>query len=537
MKVTLHLHDYDYFPYEERFAEREIRDLFDVDPVADNGVLRADIHPELLERADRLTYVAKVCTESGDTIVPNQAKWEATGNRDLFKNGDPTLSKQSTRYSLHGIHEYKGKFNPQMIRTVGNMLGLEAGDTILDPFCGSGTAILEAAHLGWNAVGMDLNPLAVLMTNAKANLLRKGEDQFIEDTRDAVFFISELSDEIGRADTKFSEQDRRKLAEAAEDYDIPNRDYLERWFTDDVLHQLRVILAVVKREVSDEDCADALKVCLSNIVREVSLQEPADLRVRRRKNPKDNYPALDLFCKEVEALTQKLREADAITEKDRLKQTLQQGSVRDSRLAKEVQAAMSEANSKASQIDGAITSPPYASALPYIDTNRLSLLLLGLIQSEERKDTERRLTGHRNIKKTTRRQLDSKIEENAEDLPDRVHSFVREMLDTVRASDIGFRRRNTPALLYNYFSDMQDNFRAVREVVESGCPYALVVGVNKTSPDGENETVIPTPDFLRQIGVECGFEEIAVKELDTYQRYGIHHSNSITDEKLIVLRA
>jgi len=537
MKVTLHLHDYDYFPYEERFAEREVRDLFNVEPVADNGVLQADIRPEFLERANRLTYVAKVCSESGDTIIPNQAKWEATGNRDLFKDGDPILSKQSTRYSLHGIHEYKGKFNPQMIRTVGNMLGLDAGDTVLDPFCGSGTAILEAAHLGWNAVGMDLNPLAVLMTNVKVNLLRKGEDQFVEDTRDAVSRISELSKKLGRADTEFSEQDRRKLVKSAGNYEIPNRDYLERWFPDDVLRQIRVILAVVERKVSDEVSADALKICLSNIVREVSLQEPADLRIRRRKNPQDNYPALGLFCEQVEELTRQLREADVISERERLEQTSQQGNVKDSRSAQEVQTAMAEANLKASEIDGVITSPPYASALPYIDTNRLSLLLLGFIQSEELKDTERRLTGHRNIKKTTRRKLDSRIEENAEDLPDRIHSFIREMLDTVRASDIGFRRRNTPALLYNYFSDMQDNFRAVRDVVKPGCPYALVVGVNKTSPDGENETVIPTPDFLREIGIACGFEEAAVEELDTYQRYGIHHSNSITDEKLIVIKA
>jgi len=275
-------------------------------------------------------------------------------------------------------------------------------------------------------------------------------------------------------------------------------------------------------------------VLFRSVVREVSLQEPADLRIRRRKDPQDNYPAVGLFLDEVEGMVDQLEQNESLLNSFS-NEFCQYAALRDSRSAIELEGALTLTENNLSRIDAAITSPPYASALPYIDTNRLSLLVLGLISSGDIKETERSLIGHREIKKSTRRTLDASLIANEADLPEYVSDFLKEMLDTVKTSDVGFRRRNTPALLYQYFSDMKRNFEAIGDVLDPGRPYALVVGVNKTSPDGENEVVIPTPDFLADIGTECGFKTRFIEELDTYQRYGIHHSNSITDEKLIVL--
>jgi len=86
----------------------------------------------------------------------------------------PKLRRQSTRYSVHGLHEYKGKFNPQIVRATANLLrlGLDRKAQILDPFCGSGTSLVEAAHMGWDALGTDINPLAILISNAKIQALK-----------------------------------------------------------------------------------------------------------------------------------------------------------------------------------------------------------------------------------------------------------------------------------------------------------------------------------------------------------------------------
>ncbi len=93
-----------------------------------------------------------------------------------FVKGKPTdyfqiIQKNRTRsvnqYLTHWIYPYKGKFHPQMIRALLNIIGLEQGDTVLDPFIGSGTTAVEAHLLGINCVGIDISPLCVLQSKVK----------------------------------------------------------------------------------------------------------------------------------------------------------------------------------------------------------------------------------------------------------------------------------------------------------------------------------------------------------------------------------
>ena len=91
-------------------------------------------------------------------------------------NGKPTdyfqiIQKNRTRsvnqYLTHWIYPYKGKFHPQMIRALLNIIGLEQGDTVLDPFIGSGTTAVEAQLLGINCIGIDISPLCILQSKVK----------------------------------------------------------------------------------------------------------------------------------------------------------------------------------------------------------------------------------------------------------------------------------------------------------------------------------------------------------------------------------
>lgn len=93
-----------------------------------------------------------------------------------FVKGKPTdyfqiIQKNRTRsvnqYLTHWIYPYKGKFHPQMIRALLNIIGLEQGDTVLDPFIGSGTTAVEAQLLGINCIGIDISPLCVLQSKVK----------------------------------------------------------------------------------------------------------------------------------------------------------------------------------------------------------------------------------------------------------------------------------------------------------------------------------------------------------------------------------
>ncbi len=76
-------------------------------------------------------------------------------------------TKSVNQYLTHWIYPYKGKFHPQMIRALMNIIKIQNGETLFDPFVGSGTAVLEAQILGVNAVGLDISPLCVLISKVK----------------------------------------------------------------------------------------------------------------------------------------------------------------------------------------------------------------------------------------------------------------------------------------------------------------------------------------------------------------------------------
>jgi hypothetical protein len=77
-------------------------------------------------------------------------------------------TKQTTGHLFHGLHVYKAKFFPRMARA---FINLCEGTTVLDPFAGSGTALVEAAVMGAPAIGVDIDPLSVAIAQAKAQLL------------------------------------------------------------------------------------------------------------------------------------------------------------------------------------------------------------------------------------------------------------------------------------------------------------------------------------------------------------------------------
>ncbi len=86
---------------------------------------------------------------------------------DYFQIIQKNQTRSVNQYLTHWIYPYKGKFHPQMIRALLNIIRLKEGDTVLDPFSGSGTTALEAQLLGINSVGLDISPLCVIQGRVK----------------------------------------------------------------------------------------------------------------------------------------------------------------------------------------------------------------------------------------------------------------------------------------------------------------------------------------------------------------------------------
>ncbi len=76
-------------------------------------------------------------------------------------------TRSPNQFLTHWIYPYKGKFHPQMIRALLNIIGVKAGDLVLDPFVGSGTAAVEAQLLGARFTGFDVSPVCEILGQVK----------------------------------------------------------------------------------------------------------------------------------------------------------------------------------------------------------------------------------------------------------------------------------------------------------------------------------------------------------------------------------
>ena len=86
---------------------------------------------------------------------------------DYFQIIQRNRTRSVNQYLTHWIYPYKGKFHPQMIRALLNIIGLKEGDSVFEPFSGSGTTALEAQLFGINFIGIDISPLCVLQGKVK----------------------------------------------------------------------------------------------------------------------------------------------------------------------------------------------------------------------------------------------------------------------------------------------------------------------------------------------------------------------------------
>ena len=91
-------------------------------------------------------------------------------------------------YATHGLFPYRGKFHPQMIKGIMNIIGLKPGATVLDPMSGCGTTLIEASIIGVNSIGVELSPFACLMARAKLAGLEMDCSSFVR--------LMEMSDKV-----------------------------------------------------------------------------------------------------------------------------------------------------------------------------------------------------------------------------------------------------------------------------------------------------------------------------------------------------
>ena len=489
--IVLHKQHYKLFPYEEILSRKEIMSLLMPSELVEDGDIIVAKNCNNIDNANKLTFISSY-EYDGIVFETKQLKRETNKTK-----------RQNTRYYAHGIHEYKGKFNPQIVHTLLNIYGVNEESCVLDPFCGSGTSLFECQLQGIKPTGVDINPLAAFIARVKTSIAFELEAI-------TSFNIKTFVETCQHYTNGFVDENTERT------------EYLHKWFDDNYYVAIESI-RLVAETINAETLRNLVLLTTSNFLRDYSCQEPGDLRIRRRNTP---YPQESIWSrleKDFTDIQAKIRDMSVEDVNHFPKANIKNMSI----------IGFGQDQTYKNSFDFAITSPPYATALPYIDTQRLSIVWLGMALGKDIKGLECSLIGTREVgTKKERNAIEKSLLGNDQNLTEETFCFCKSLQEKLTDKD-GFRKQNVPIMLYKYFSEMSKMFEAVHNLLKKGANYCLIVGYNKTRIGGD--TLIDTPYFLSKEAERIGFKVEEIMPLEAYQRFDLHQKNAITSEALIVL--
>lgn len=236
--------------------------------------------------------------------------------------------------AVHTLHPYPCKFPGTTAREIIREFG-NKGDVVFDPFVGSGTTLVEATINGLSSIGVDINPIACLISKVKATPLNKTEINIIY-----TKYICEL-DELFDKETKLK----------FKDVQIFNYPSIKHWFQNNVINELSVIKTFIDK-IEEENIRDIFNATLSSIIVRVSNQESDTRYAAINKNIKDGFT----FKVFKEKLNQFLQSLENFYRSVPNKSVNVSVFLDDTRILSSI---------KDLSVDLTITSPPYANTYDY----------------------------------------------------------------------------------------------------------------------------------------------------------------------------
>ncbi|MCC7355315.1 MAG: class I SAM-dependent methyltransferase [Anaerolineae bacterium] len=309
-----------------------------------------------------------VYTDASQPTVSSEVTPE-TPLEDLSLNWrERDLPEKERTKHVHRLHPYLGKFIPQLVEVFLRKYFLP-GQTMLDPFCGSGTALVQANEQGINSTGCDVSAFNALLCRAKtvhydhAKLRREVLD-ILERTR--IRTHTNVHQLLLWPD----EQSFRPISETDDRY-------LNTWFAPQALNELLTYRALI--ETGGYEYQDLLKVILSRSARSARLTTHFDLDFPKRpqtepywcyKHSRECYPTTEAF---------KFIERYSL---DTLRRVQEFAARRTNAWVTIYHADSREVIFP--PIDGIITSPPYVGLIDYHEQHAYAYHLLGLDDKREK---------------------------------------------------------------------------------------------------------------------------------------------------------
>lgn len=502
-------------PFEKKLAEMELTKLTGSSVKVDENdgmfLVSTDRTPEFI--AEKLAYFEYV-KYNKKIYYTDQLRVESTTLSSKNHSKDTQLyldfyermpRRRCLRYGPHGIHEYRGKFFPQLVKSLINISGIDEKGIVGDPMAGSGTTLVESVISGHQCMGMDMNPLSVFISKTKIDVLKLDPEELEQNCLKICEQIKINSGSKGYLQN-LNEIDQK---------------YLGNWFLPPILRKIDALMIGIGC-IDNSIIKNLAIVSLSNILREMSQQKVTDLRIRKDCKELDGRDPLNRFCEELSKSVNSI--LLFLRENKNFKSISYDIFNADARNCEKVFGTNS--------IDLVITSPPYANALPYLDTDRLSLYLLGLLSRKNHKNLDISMIGNREISEKIRKSYIEQFYAEKHFLPEIISSLISKIDKLNTNEGVGFRRKNMSALLFKYFSDMKCVLQSLYSSLRSGGQIYMVVGDNRTVAG--NETInINTSFMIEALADMLGFSVKENISMEMLISRDIFKNNSVRTERIL----
>jgi len=366
----------------------------------------------------------------------------------------------NTKTLTHCFHSYPAMMIPQvagrLIETYGKNKKI-----LFDPYCGTGTSLVEANLRGIKAIGTDLNPLARLIAKTKTTPIEKKKlDSSFNDFNDKFF---QYRFGINKIDSIV----------------LPTFKNIDYWFTVEVQEKLSLLKEYI-RNIEDFPVRQFFKVAFSETVRESSLTKNSEFKLFRMKpNQRENFNP-DVFG---------IMETKLSRNRNGLYSLMSEREfISDSKVFSfNTVEGIPEKSIKEESIDIVVTSPPYGDSRTTVAYGQYSRLANQWMGYEEAGKLDNELMGGKKI------EPNSQFSSNT--LNDKINAIGSK--DSKRVKDV-----------VSFYVDYQKSIRNISKVVKTGGFASYIVGNRRVKDE-----ILPTDEITREF-----FEDNGFRHIDTHIR-------------------
>lgn len=413
----------------------------------------------------------------------------------------------------HGLFRFPAKFHPPVAHALIRDFTIE-GETVLDPFCGSGTLLLAATFEGRRSIGTDVDPLAVFVADVKTHRFHPKRLRASWDVlRPSIEEIARPSEEYVRL--QFDDITEGEYAQTfrGENLWAPAIPNLLHWFRRYVIVDLARIVRRINAAPIPKTHRKFFRLIFASIIRKSSNADPVPV----------SGLEVTAYMKRLDAAGRIINPVELYVKYAEKGISAAQSYRESCRSRAGVSVFKADALSLDSRIrekvDAVITSPPYHNAVDYYRRHQLEMFWLGLTEThEQRLELLPKYIGRSSVSRR------DPLLQNLDELGPKASGLYSQVQETSPG------RANAFA---HYILAMKNVFGQLGEIVRANGKAVFVLGHNEW-----NGSKIPTADLFVEIAAGA-FDLIArlcYPIRNRHMSYDRRHGANINQEYVLVFQ-